>query len=328
MKDQNLKTQFKTLSETKVNLDFLLSYRSEIKDYIYKRPLARDVSFWQVQKKYVAVASLSVIILFSGVGLTYASYYSLPGQKLYPFKIATEKIQLKLAITSNQKNNLKNNFISRRINEVESIEKSNPSLITVKASISAINATLDAEPVNNNPTKSIEKTATSTQPISSEQSKNHTSATSTNQTDIATINLKSNQSGAISSAQAKSRNEQHKNKNQRDSGSATSSSKLKIITTTKLENQSSETPPKNTEIISNESKNRSELIHTRDRLIEFLRSRDENQEKQTENTNTNITETSELNNGNLTTAEHSPKKPHNNESDSQDQKLKTNKNSD
>jgi hypothetical protein len=67
----------------------------------------------------------SLVLIFGGwVATVNASFGSLPGDFLYPVKLATERVQLTLAATSEQKARLHTEFAGRRLDEVIEISSS------------------------------------------------------------------------------------------------------------------------------------------------------------------------------------------------------------
>lgn len=152
MKRPNLRNTFQQIRKAKVNNSFLLNFRSELQDYIAKRPIELSASFWQLHKTAVSVCLLIVLFVFSGGSLTYASLGSLPGDKLFPLKLATEKLELSLAKNPQKKNKLNKKFIARRFAEVQKIEKADPSEFALTESIRAINETLKTSETDTNET--------------------------------------------------------------------------------------------------------------------------------------------------------------------------------
>lgn len=76
----------------------------------------------------VSVALASLLIVLSGWAATVnASFASVPGDLLYPVKLATEKVQLSLAASSEQRARLHAEFAGRRLDEVMDISASSRS---------------------------------------------------------------------------------------------------------------------------------------------------------------------------------------------------------
>ena len=69
-----------------------------------------------------ALALISALFLAaSGAGITFASQNALPGEVLYPAKLAIEKIRITAAKDTEKKTELRLEFASRRLDEVEKI---------------------------------------------------------------------------------------------------------------------------------------------------------------------------------------------------------------
>ena len=69
-----------------------------------------------------ALALISALFLAaSGAGITFASQNALPGETLYPAKLAIEKIRITAAKDTGKKTELRLEFASRRLDEVEKI---------------------------------------------------------------------------------------------------------------------------------------------------------------------------------------------------------------
>ena len=69
-----------------------------------------------------ALALISALFLAaSGAGITFASQNALPGEVLYPAKLAIEKIRITAAKDTGKKTELRLEFASRRLDEVEKI---------------------------------------------------------------------------------------------------------------------------------------------------------------------------------------------------------------
>jgi hypothetical protein len=66
---------------------------------------------------FITLSVIAVLFLVGG-GTTYASQQSLPDDKLYPVKIASENIQLYLASDGESKADIQINLVQRRINEI------------------------------------------------------------------------------------------------------------------------------------------------------------------------------------------------------------------
>ncbi len=82
------------------------------------------VEFYVWQFTHNAIRPLAtsfavVVFMVAGwVGSTNASFDSLPGDQLYPVKLAMEKVQLAVALNIEQKSRLELEFTSRRLNEM------------------------------------------------------------------------------------------------------------------------------------------------------------------------------------------------------------------
>lgn len=81
--------------------------------------------------RWAAAALLIVLLLLIATGGTVAAASdSLPGDTLYPVKIATENVQMAFTLSDTGKANLQTRFASRRIGEMERIaDGGNPALI-------------------------------------------------------------------------------------------------------------------------------------------------------------------------------------------------------
>ena len=62
--------------------------------------------------------AMIVIVFFAGSGLVVASAASLPGESLYPVKLAVERVQISLALNTASQLSLASSFEQRRIDEV------------------------------------------------------------------------------------------------------------------------------------------------------------------------------------------------------------------
>ncbi len=97
----------------------------------------------------LAVGFASLAILLGGwTGMVGASFDSVPGDVLYPVKIANEKVQLSLAFSDEQKTKLHVEFASKRLDEVVIISSSDSSEKEEQVRIAMNSFTNEIETVN------------------------------------------------------------------------------------------------------------------------------------------------------------------------------------
>lgn len=115
---ENLLKEIKNLDEVNIDPEFKHSAKVRLINTISnKSPIVKRPTFFMNIKPvgYVFAALGTVFIL--GGGTVFASQSSLPNSPLYPIKIASEKLMLNVAPTNEIKNQLKNEFSKRRIEE-------------------------------------------------------------------------------------------------------------------------------------------------------------------------------------------------------------------
>lgn len=78
------------------------------------------LSYLSAHQSALAVI-LIVLILINSTGVTFASQSALPGEVLYPVKLATEKVRIGITINPTEKAKLHLAFASRRLQELQEI---------------------------------------------------------------------------------------------------------------------------------------------------------------------------------------------------------------
>lgn len=86
------------------------------------------------QKTMIIPIILIMALVGSGAGATYASQSSLPGEILYPVKIASEKVQTTLTLNDAKKAELYLKFSSKRLEEIEKLAEEQKADKTIIAS--------------------------------------------------------------------------------------------------------------------------------------------------------------------------------------------------
>ncbi len=81
----------------------------------------RRVPFWSWQRRWAVAIAVVLALFLAGGGTVAASSDSLPGDVLYPVKMATEKVQAFFTFGDEAKANLHIKFAERRIKEIESL---------------------------------------------------------------------------------------------------------------------------------------------------------------------------------------------------------------
>lgn len=119
--------ELKNLKIIKADNDFKTSLRAQMLEKIGGGILMaqnRLVSMWQtifMKKAVILPAVLIVAISGTGIGGAYASQSALPGDLLYPVKLASEKVQLALASGESKKAELHLKFSQKRLEEAEKL---------------------------------------------------------------------------------------------------------------------------------------------------------------------------------------------------------------
>jgi hypothetical protein len=124
MKNSNCKTILKNLYRQPADQAFLSNFRQELDSFVHARPIAQP-GFFMMFTKAAAVLGVLVFVVLSGGGLVYASKSSLPGQLLYPVKIAAEEARLAITTKPEKRKELQLEFIDKRVNEANIISKEN-----------------------------------------------------------------------------------------------------------------------------------------------------------------------------------------------------------
>jgi hypothetical protein len=124
MKNSNCKTILKNLNRQPADQAFLSNFRQELDSFVQARPIAQP-GFFMLFGKTATVLGMLVFVVLSGGGLVYASQGSLPGQLLYPVKIAAEETRLAITTKPEKRKELQLEFIDKRVNEANIISKEN-----------------------------------------------------------------------------------------------------------------------------------------------------------------------------------------------------------
>lgn len=138
MKNSNYKAILKNLNRKPADQAFLASFRQELDSFVQARPIAQP-GFFMLFTKSATVLGLLVFVVLSGGGLVYASQGSLPGQLLYPVKIATEEARLAITTKPESRKKLQLEFIDKRVNEVNIISKENNASRNAEKALQIIN---------------------------------------------------------------------------------------------------------------------------------------------------------------------------------------------
>ena len=125
--------KIKNLREKSVSEKFLSVFRIELESYVKKNPVPLEAAglfkekqkIWFPTKLKLAQVSLVAVlmVIISGAGITFASQRSLPGEKLYPVKILSEEIRIKLTPKTESKMKLRAEFAEERVREIREIVK-------------------------------------------------------------------------------------------------------------------------------------------------------------------------------------------------------------
>lgn len=137
-----IKQQFKILKNIRPDPN----KKEEFARLLAAMPVDRQPAFFSLRRAAAQLKStpvpalLSVLFLIgSGAGISFASQSALPGDALYPTKLAIEKVRLAVTKNVEKKTELRLEFAARRLDEVEKI-------VTRKEDVktSAVNAALDS----------------------------------------------------------------------------------------------------------------------------------------------------------------------------------------
>ena len=91
------------------------------------------------------VMGIAVIVLILGSWTTVVNAsYALPGDTLYPIKLATEKVRLSIAVNNQDRARLHVEFAGRRLNEISQIKKTNNNQDLVKIAVDDFNNQMDS----------------------------------------------------------------------------------------------------------------------------------------------------------------------------------------
>lgn len=137
-KNKNLIEKIKILKSVKADEAFKFDLRKKI---IEETGIVTNINFGRLQKQQ-DMSTLRFIInnlyknknmfipllliaalLGGGAGATYASQSSLPGDTLYPVKLASEKVQTVLVVNDAKEADLHLKFSSKRLEEIEELAK-------------------------------------------------------------------------------------------------------------------------------------------------------------------------------------------------------------
>lgn len=88
--------------------------RSEVVSRLFSQPL----SFNFINHKMLTSLLLILTLLSGSAGTTYAAQSALPGDTLYPVKIASEKVQSAIMVNDVKETELHSKFAERRLNEI------------------------------------------------------------------------------------------------------------------------------------------------------------------------------------------------------------------
>lgn len=126
MEDKVLIEKIKGLKRIQPDKQWVAFCRSEIK----KEMEVTSVSLWQYLFSRPALVGITTFILALGGGLTVinAAWGSLPGDKLYPVKLAMEKTELRITAAGTAKTKLQAEITGRRAQELTEVTKLPPSL--------------------------------------------------------------------------------------------------------------------------------------------------------------------------------------------------------
>lgn len=126
MEDKVLIDKIKGLKQIQPDKQWVVFCRSTMKMEME----ATNVSIWQYLFSRPALVGITTFILALGGGLTVinAAWGSLPGDKLYPIKLAMEKTELRITTNETAKTKLQAEITGRRAQELTEVTKLPPSL--------------------------------------------------------------------------------------------------------------------------------------------------------------------------------------------------------
>jgi len=86
-----------------------------------KKRERRLLPLWSWQRRWAVAVAMILALFLAGGGTVMASSDSLPGDRLYPVKMATEKVRAFFTFGDEAKANLHMEFAERRVKEIESL---------------------------------------------------------------------------------------------------------------------------------------------------------------------------------------------------------------
>lgn len=121
MEDNVLIEKIKELKKIQPDKQWVVFCRSELK----KEMSEANISVWQYLFSRPALVGITTFILALGGGLTVinAAWGSLPGDKLYPVKLAMEKTELRITADGTAKTKLQAEITGRRAQELTEVTK-------------------------------------------------------------------------------------------------------------------------------------------------------------------------------------------------------------
>ncbi len=148
MNQEELIKQYKKYSESQIPL-LSLSVKEKIKQKVisnlsWTQFREKDVSnnlVWTFMFTRIAVTAVCILALLSGTA--YASFSSLPGDKLYPLKRTVEDTQVKFAPNPETKARLQVKFAEKRFQELELLESKNPKTTPTQVDTKSVKVKLD-----------------------------------------------------------------------------------------------------------------------------------------------------------------------------------------
>lgn len=155
-KNKNLIKKLKTLKSIRANNSFKISIRDNLMneigdvtnintDRLHKQQnqstvLQNIINIYQFNYKTMIPLILILTLLGGGAGATFASQNSLPGDILYPVKIASEKVETILVLNDVKDAKLHLDFATRRLNEINKLsEKGKVNVAVVDNAVKAYN---------------------------------------------------------------------------------------------------------------------------------------------------------------------------------------------
>lgn len=157
--NKNLINKLKILKSIKANSSFKSSLKINLQNEIgsvtnpnvgrlYKQQnqstvLQKIINIYQFNYKTMIPLILILTLLGGGAGATYASQNALPGDTLYPIKIASEKVETALAFSDSRDAKLHLDFATRRLSEINKLaEKGKASTTAVDNAVTRYNQEL------------------------------------------------------------------------------------------------------------------------------------------------------------------------------------------